>query len=259
MKYKFSIVMPKESYGNIDGFDIYIVDGEWVRNHYDSDFEEGSNCFAHPEYVPSPEIWLEKGLEKEYPYILGHELTEAKLMRDEGMSYDEAHDRAKRDEDEKRRASQTMQAHSKSIFLSLHAKGLSKSTLESQGWTLNKDFKFAIDSDPTEDSKLDTKEYKVLYKYEGPRDDKNRAFCANVLDADLYYRKEDIDQMSFRQENMQFGTYSIFKFKGSYNCRHIWNRYVFTKTAKLVGKQVSADVVNPNDSEATTLNPKVQK
>ena len=104
MKYKFLKINDfKEFYKNIDGFNVFFVDGMHVRDSIDSDFEEGSNCYAHPEYVPKGEIWLEKGMDKEYNYILGHELKEAKLMRDEGMTYDEAHDRAKRDEDAKRK------------------------------------------------------------------------------------------------------------------------------------------------------------
>ncbi len=87
---------------------------------------------------------------------------------------------------------------------------------------------FAITSEPEEPSKLDKGLYAVRYKYAGPRDEKNRKFCAEVLDADLIYRKEDIDMMSFRGENpMSKQNYSIFRYKGSYNCRHSWVRQVY--------------------------------
>ncbi len=87
---------------------------------------------------------------------------------------------------------------------------------------------FAITSEPEEPSKLDKGLYAVRYKYAGPRDEKNRKFCAEVLDADLIYRKEDIDMMSFRGENpMAKQNYSIFNYKGSYNCRHKWVRQVY--------------------------------
>ena len=36
------------------------------------------------------------------------------------------------------------------------------------------------------------------------------------------FRYEDINQMSFRKENSEFGKYSIWKFKGSFGCRHRW-------------------------------------
>lgn len=87
---------------------------------------------------------------------------------------------------------------------------------------------FAITSAPEEQSSLDKGVYAVRYKYVGPRDEKNRTFCAEVLDADLIYRKEDIDMMSFRGENpMSKQNYSIFRYKGSYNCRHMWTRQVY--------------------------------
>lgn len=87
---------------------------------------------------------------------------------------------------------------------------------------------FAITSAPEEQSSLDKGVYAVRYKYVGPRDEKNRTFCAEVLDADLIYRKEDIDMMSFRGENpMSKQNYSIFRYKGSYNCRHKWIRQVY--------------------------------
>jgi hypothetical protein len=33
--------------------------------------------------------------------------------------------------------------------------------------------------------------------------------------------------MSFSRANPDFGTYSIWKFKGSYGCRHRWKRMVY--------------------------------
>jgi hypothetical protein len=106
-------------------------------------------------------------------------------------------------------------------------------TLVSEDGKLTKEgerltMKLAIESAPDEVSKLDEGPYEVRYKYVGPRDDKNRQFCTEVLDADLIYRKEDIDMMSFRGENpMSKKNYSIFNYKGSYNCRHAWVRQIY--------------------------------
>jgi hypothetical protein len=89
------------------------------------------------------------------------------------------------------------------------------------------------------------------------------------LDLDLVYRKEDINMMSFRSENKDFGTYSIFDYKGSYNCRHSWKRLVFKKTDNPVGnsdvngfrsvplKELPSSYV-PSDSKATAKNNKVK-
>ena len=116
-------------------------------------------------------------------------------------------------------------------------KGETLEMIESQGYTLHsKDFdlnsdnlKLSIRSDPDAKSIEDGSNFIIRYRYEGPRDEKNRDFCANMLDLNLLYRKEDINQMSFRSENKEFGTYSIFKYKGSYNCRHEFERLIFFK------------------------------
>lgn len=118
--------------------------------------------------------------------------------------------------------------------------GIKQSSLEKLGFMLVAEgdkltkegesisYYFAITSSPEESSKFDKGVYAVRYKYVGPRDEKNRTFCAEVLDADLIYRKEDIDMMSFRGENpMSKQNYSIFRYKGSYNCRHMWTRQVY--------------------------------
>jgi len=120
----------------------------------------------------------------------------------------------------------------------------------------------AITSDPNEDSTIDKGKYAFRYRYKGPRDDKNRTFCAEVLDANLLYRKEDINQMSFRTENKDFGTYSIFKYKGSYNCRHSWERLTYLKIEDNVTPIKVTGVpegIEPNDEQATEVNPKVVK
>ncbi|HPI82865.1 MAG TPA: XkdF-like putative serine protease domain-containing protein, partial [Candidatus Paceibacterota bacterium] len=87
---------------------------------------------------------------------------------------------------------------------------------------------FAVSAEPAEKSALDDGLYAIRYKYSGPLDEKNRDFCRDVMTKDLIYRKEDIDQMSFRGENpMSKQNYSIFRYKGSYNCRHRWVKQVY--------------------------------
>ncbi|KPL08398.1 hypothetical protein AMJ86_00800 [bacterium SM23_57] len=133
-----------------------------------------------------------------------------------------------------------------------------------------KKLSFAIQSDPEQPSSIDQGLYKIRYRYSGPRDEKNRRFCAEVLDMNLIFRKEDIDQMSFRSENSEFGTYSIFNYKGSYGCRHRWARLVFFKTGTRVATQIIPETRKigvtelpsafaPADDQATTKNPKPRK
>jgi len=67
--------------------------------------------------------------------------------------------------------------------------------------------------------------FKILYEYSGPKDSKNRSFCRRLLDLDLLFRKEDIDRMTIQGANSEeFGFYNIFRYKGSFNCRHIWRK-----------------------------------
>lgn len=66
--------------------------------------------------------------------------------------------------------------------------------------------------------------YKILFRYSGPQDTKNRKFCARLMELDLLFRKEDIESLTVRGANDEFGIYDIFRYKGSYNCRHFWNR-----------------------------------
>jgi hypothetical protein len=133
---------------------------------------------------------------------------------------------------------------------------------------------FRVTADPQANSSLDrlkigkdgtpVGQWLVRYKYDGVRDDKNRSFCARVLDYQLrtgrVFRKEDVDQMSFRGENREFGIYSIFTYKGSYGCRHKWKRLIFfvdfeDKETRAVGN-VPGVTSSINDSEARKKNAK---
>jgi len=94
----------------------------------------------------------------------------------------------------------------------------------------------------------------VRYKFEGPRNSKNREFCAFMLDnfGTSYFRREDINQMSFSGANNEFGIYSIWLYKGSYNCVHTWSAYLFRP--KKSGEGV---VVTRSASESSLINDKV--
>jgi len=173
------------------------------------------------------------------------------------------------------------------IINHLKAKGESREELETDGWVLIQEDEnrtaeglklrlmpvgFSdISSDPEDPSFLDQGLYKIRYEYRGPRDDKNRDFCGEVLDLNLIYRKEDIDTMTSNSANPEFGIYSIWDYKGSFGCRHKWHRLVFFRKRSAKGtflpndglqndKQVSPAatpaVINPNDSVATKVNDK---
>ena len=117
------------------------------------------------------------------------------------------------------------------------------------------------DSNPDKGSLQDTSQFKVLYKYNGPRDSKNRTFCRQVLNLDLLYRLEDINKMSLFGANEEFSTYDIFSYKGSFNCRHTWQQKFFKrndeKNERAVKNPILEELVGgPRAQQASQDNPK---
>jgi len=94
-------------------------------------------------------------------------------------------------------------------------------------------------SSPNADSQLDKETFRVRYKYVGPRDNKNRQFCADMLAANRVYRIEDIDALSDDVANPEFGFYEIFTWRGSYNCRHQWVRLIYKKQGSIINSASS--------------------
>jgi len=130
--------------------------------------------------------------------------------------------------------------------------GESESDLLKEGWVLVEDEqKFAISSEPNEPSFEDYGNFRIRYKYTGPRDSKNRNFCKILLDKNLIFRKEDINKLTISGENSQFGIYDIFKYKGSYGCRHYWTRLTYQKGDDGRERKTTQQSVD----DATSVNP----
>jgi hypothetical protein len=86
------------------GRHVALVDGMHIRNTCDSDFCQGGNGFAYPDFVPEDEIWIDQCIpEEEWALIVFHECMEAEYMERDGMSYDKAHEKVKAEEDAFRR------------------------------------------------------------------------------------------------------------------------------------------------------------
>ena len=95
-------------------------------------------------------------------------------------------------------------------------------------------------SNPNAESVLDKNQpYLVRYKYIGIRDNKNRTFCRQMLQAGKVYTIEDIDRLTDSVANEQFGFYSIFMYRGSYNCRHQWVRLLYKKGTEIRNRDTS--------------------
>lgn len=110
---------------------------------------------------------------------------------------------------------------------------------------------FRITSDPNKGSVADFGSYKVLYKYEGPKDSRNRDFCSRMLSKNLLFRKEDINELSVKAENDEFGFYDIFKWRGSYNCRHVWTAKLFKKTDTENKRATAAELPGLGSAQST--------
>jgi hypothetical protein len=94
----FVLADPKEN------VHVWIIDGNRARSYYKTDYTEGGHGVVYP-WVPWGEIWIEHGVDRrEVPFIVCHEYLERRLMRDEGLEYDRAHEICSRAEFDLRKA-----------------------------------------------------------------------------------------------------------------------------------------------------------
>jgi hypothetical protein len=92
-------------------------------------------------------------------------------------------------------------------------------------------------------SVLDKSYYKVRYKYAEKYSSSNtRPFCKALMNRNLVYRIEDIDQASDKGVNKGFGhkgkKYDLFRFKGGVNCGHYWSEQLYRLKKKSNGKYI---------------------
>ena len=81
-----------ENIGTIAGMDVWLVDGELIRNEVDVDMVAGANPFRYL-FVPNGELWIEKtSSPNDTIAIAVHERIESYLMDTEGLDYSDAHD-----------------------------------------------------------------------------------------------------------------------------------------------------------------------
>jgi hypothetical protein len=72
--------------------EVWLIDGNLARSYYKTDYTEGGHGYVYP-WVPRQEIWVEDGVDRrEVPFIVSHEYLERRLMRDEELDYDTAHE-----------------------------------------------------------------------------------------------------------------------------------------------------------------------
>jgi len=104
---------------------------------------------------------------------------------------------------------------------------------------------FGVKANPKSRSIEDNASYKIRYAYVPSRKSpESRNFCKHMetfTDKNIVFRKEDINQMSFRGVNRKLGhkgqNYSLLKYKGGKYCKHLWELRVYRKK----GGQVNID------------------
>lgn len=128
------------------------------------------------------------------------------------------------------------------------------------------DFKMAelaSEANPDQASKQDQGILKIRYAYmpvtENP---KSRRFCKHILGftrANIVFRKEDIDMMSFRGVNRELGhkrqNYSIFRFKGGKNCNHYWELRVYRKRVSGDNRTGTSEIQDPGNPSEVPIRP----
>ena len=142
------------------------------------------------------------------------------------------------------------------VIQMFHAYGEPQGLLEKEGWYIHSISRldkhdFAIIANPDDSSFEDTNEVRYRYKYLGPKDDKNRTFCAEMMAAARVFRREDIDEMSRNNEN-PIGPegYSIFEWRGSFNCRHGWVRLTYKREGRIINSdKVKRGVIDQSPVE----------
>jgi len=102
-----------------------------------------------------------------------------------------------------------------------------------------------VKSAPNKKSALVKDIYKVRYSYAevaGTNRAKSRKFCKNMMsrtDRGVVYRKEDIDEASFRGVNNKFGhkgmNYSLWLYAGGKYCHHYWKENLYRLKTKTDG------------------------
>jgi hypothetical protein len=93
--------------------------------------------------------------------------------------------------------------------------------------------------------------------------DTSRKFCKHQIDSakngNRVYKREVLENLN----NPEFGSYNVFWYKGSYNCRHVWKRKIYFKSyddnqTRPVGN-VPYVANRVNDTRATTKNRPVKR
>lgn len=103
-------------------------------------------------------------------------------------------------------------------------------------------------ANPNAPSAQDTPTVKFRYKYVGALSSNSRDFCKEMIKANKVFRIEDIDKMSNRSVNpVGPSGYSIFEYRGSYNCKHRWIQLIYRAKGKIKNDASSTSNLSGED------------
>jgi len=125
------------------------------------------------------------------------------------------------------------------VIQMFNAYGEPQGLLEEEGWYIDEvrelgHQEFAILANPNAPSAQDTPSVRFRYKYVGGISANSREFCREMMQANKVFRIEDIDKMSNRSVNpIGPSGYSIFQYRGSYNCKHKWVQLIYRNRGKI--------------------------
>jgi hypothetical protein len=69
---------------------VRVVDATKIRDRTDADFIGGGHWLVY-DYIPRPQVWIERGFGNEGRFLLAHELVEVCQMHYLGQSYRKGH------------------------------------------------------------------------------------------------------------------------------------------------------------------------
>jgi hypothetical protein len=96
--FKEEEILQKQFLYNYNGYDVYTVNGAFVKVTYKMDFVEGGH-FKVYNFIPENEIWVDNNIDsKNWGYIAYHEYIEVEEMINNNLDYNSAHEIANKAE-----------------------------------------------------------------------------------------------------------------------------------------------------------------
>ncbi|MBU0470007.1 MAG: hypothetical protein KKA62_02320 [Nanoarchaeota archaeon] len=125
-----------KKHSKIDRFDIWIVDGNYIRSNINLEFTNFGQHYRF-NFIPKNEFWIDKEYgEEETEYFVQHLLVENKLMG-QGKNYETALEQASIFEKAKRHESESIEKYRKDPLNAIRKRFLKNYSKKAQVWIVN--------------------------------------------------------------------------------------------------------------------------